>query len=225
MQLNVVLAANLPTEEHIKIFFDRAINSLSLQTYKNFFLTVVLNGVYDYNNSIIVIENKLKKQYKHSFINDINIYKTPEKLGVSKAVNIGIKMVDADLIAFQAADDTSEKQRFEKQINCFLEKKDLDVCGGGMFEMREQTLHTHSPFVGSYENFRNLMPNMNLLMAGSVMCKKKILEKVNYFNENFKLKQVGEDYDLWKRLAAAGANIYNINEPLYTWYHDYSTFL
>ena len=222
MDLTVVLPANLPSKQHIEIFFARAITSLHEQTFKEFKLNIILNGIFDYDNSLNYIQKRLKKDF--SFKNEIFLYSTENKLGVSKALNIGLKAAKTEYIALQASDDTCENTRFEEQINLFNEKKDLDICGTGMYHVVEGQKIPCEPFIGSYEQFREGMAYQNLLFAGTVMCKSFILEEAGYFDESFGLKQIGEDYDLWKKIAANGANISNVKNKLYTWYHDYSTF-
>lgn len=219
IKLTIVTAAHLPTLEHINVFFSRAIESLAKQTYKNFKLIIVLNGVYDYEKSIDKIKRKLLEEYQPRFLHNIEIYNFEEKMGVSKATNFGLKKATTEYVGFQAADDCCVEYRLERQIKILLENKEIDICASGMFESGNVCL----PFVGSFEQIRNNIRYSNIIMGGTAICKFSMLDKVDFFDENHPLGS--EDWDLWKRCALAGANFYNLSEPLYEWFHDYSTFV
>ena len=61
--LTITLPAHLPTKRHIDVFFERAVESLAKQTYKNFKLIIVLNGVWNYENSVKEIREKCNIKY------------------------------------------------------------------------------------------------------------------------------------------------------------------
>ena len=122
-------------------------------------------------------------------------------MGVSKATNYGLKKSFTKFLGFQSADDVSFENRIEKQMNVLLNNNEIDICGTGMIESNREIV----PFFGSFDDFRKNMYSSPLIVGGSFVGKKEIFEKVNYFNE-------------------AGANFYNIKEPLCIWFHDYSTF-
>ena len=143
--------------------------------------------------------------------------------GVSQARNLGIMNSRADYIAFIDDDDRWRKDKLELQLktmtldaevpfsftnsffiyqnkgNSVLQSKMMDMSGGDIFEKL------------LYKCF---------IITSSVMAKKSALLEVGLFDKSMR---VGEDWDLWLRLAYKHKVGY-INEPLLYYYlHDNNT--
>jgi glycosyltransferase involved in cell wall biosynthesis len=221
--LSVVVPVHMPREDYIDIFFNRCMKSLSEQTYKNFNLIIVINGIVNYGKNISILTEKINN-IQNKFINPIKTIKYDTGLGVSRAMNIGIDATNTKFIALQAQDDFSLPERFEKQMNVLNSDDTIDVCGGGMKYGVDGNLKIHNAYEGNFSEFRKKILEQNVLSAGSVIFKRNLFYEVGKFNENLTVKEPYEDYDLWKKFALNNANFKNIQEPLYIWYNDYSTF-
>ena len=126
------------------------------------------------------------------------IYKNPKNLGLTKSLNIGISKSKGELIARNDADDISDKQRIEKQVNYFKKNKKIGVLGTWYSVVNAKK----EKYLYQYLNDHNILFEMlfetNPFCHSSVMFKKDIFEEFNGYNQKFKVSQ---DLDLWFRIS------------------------
>ena len=169
-----------------------AIDSILNQTYKHFELLLLDDGSSDNSEQII-------KGYKDSRIVYI---KNETNKGLIFTLNLGIGLSKGIYIARMDADDISEANRFEKQIQEFQNDEKLVICGSFI-----------KTFGNGAEYYISHMPVTNSQILASifftcpfahpsVMLKKESLLKLNeFYREDYKHS---EDYDLWSRLVFVG---------------------
>jgi len=190
------------------MFLDDAINSVLGQSYSNLELLIVEGGSKD--------DSLRKIKYYQNLDERVKLVVETRK-GVSLARNEGIAAARGKLIAFLDADDVYFEDKLERQV-CLLKETGLSFCHGGAIVIDAQgeprgKLHTKSfpkyPDNDKLQVFRRLIRG-NFIASGSVMTSKSILP-----HEPFDTRlEIGEDWDLWARLARTTPFLY-IADPVY----------
>lgn len=111
-------------------FLRPAMDSILNQTFRDFELIVVDDASSDESVSIV-------ESYDDG---RIRLRRTERQMGVAAALNAGIRMATADLIARQDADDVSEASRLERQVAAFRAQPALALLGtqGTVIDDRDQ---------------------------------------------------------------------------------------
>ena len=86
----------------------KSLDSVINQTYENIEILIMDDCSDDLSYQIL-------KDYESNFSN-IYVYKNSTNLGLTKSLNILINKSNGELIARQDSDDTSTRQRIEKQV-------------------------------------------------------------------------------------------------------------
>lgn len=140
--------------------------------------------------------------------------------GLVQALNAGLEICRAPLVARMDADDVSHRRRIELQVQAFEEHPDLDVLS---------CLVWHFPRFAVGEGFRIYESWLNRLRShGSIMRERFIESPLPHPSVMLRrrlLMDVGgyrdtgwpEDYDLWLRLAARGARFRKVERRLLFW--------
>jgi len=182
----------------------KAIKSVFSQTYKNFELIIVNDGSTD--NTKQIIDNFKKQTNKIKYIWEINS-------GTAKAKNTGIKNTEGKYIAFLDSDDEWLPKKLEKQLELFKKStnSNLGFVGCNTFIIDKKNNKKLIYKIPKYKNiFYALLINNFICSCSSVMVKKSVLDKIDFFDENLK---IGEDWDMWIRIAQK-YNFDFVNEPL-----------
>lgn len=176
-------------------------------------LSSVLNNTVKPDQVVIVIDGPISedleavlKQYESDYFDVVRI---EQNQGIVNALNTGLKECRNELIARCDADDINSDNRFELQVQAFLDEPELTLCGGHILEVGEskqflRKVPTSRNQIEKIIKFRNPMNHM------TVMFKKSAVHNVgNYPDIKFR-----EDYALWCLLYANGYAISNIDEVL-----------
>ncbi len=178
-------------------FLDRTIKSILEQTYKAKEIIIIDDGSSDKTKKVVA-------KYDIKYIYQKNN-------GVSSARNRGMKEAKNKWIAFLDSDDEWEKQKLQKQVEFHKKNKDILCSHTGEKWVRKGKIVKYSSRLKKPKNkcFLDNLPTCKIA-ASSVLCHKKIFDKVGMFDESFK---VCEDYDMWLRMTLF-FQIGLINEPL-----------
>lgn len=176
-----------------------SIESILNQDYENFELLIMNDGSTDKTASIL-----------DSFAtnNKIKLFQNNKNIGLTKSLNILLKESQGTIIARQDSDDLSLSSRLSKQFY-YLKDNNLDICGSRAI-IKGSTKIT--PNKSYYLPLRATLKIKNPFIHGSLLFKKTIVEKVNYYDENFTYSQ---DYKLVKDIFRLGFSMGIIKEPLY----------
>lgn len=112
----------LMTAYNAEKYVDVAIESILHQTYKNFEFIIVDDKSTD--TTLEIIKNYAAKDKR------IKVISLEKNLGPSLAANIGLKEVKGQYLVRMDADDISESNRLEKQINYLKKNPEISMLGG-----------------------------------------------------------------------------------------------
>lgn len=186
-----LISVVLPTHNRVE-FLEKAINSILMQTAKNFELIIVDDASTDQTAELLDKFIKIDAR--------IRVIKNKVALGGGGARNVGIFASKGEWIAFLDDDD----EWVESKLSLQLEKVNLSPSAVACSCHYEH----HYPF-GLVRKFAipervalNDLYYGNILGGASMcLCSRNTLLKINGFDA--KLKS-GQDWDLWIRLRAEG---------------------
>src|SRR5690606_7021007 len=133
-------------------------------------------------------------------------------MGHGIARQTSLEQCSHELVALMDADDICIHTRFEKQVQCFRENKDVSIVGSNIEE-----------FIGEPDNIVGVraVPNQD----GEIKAYLKKRNPINQMTVMFKQSEVRkaggyvdwyqlEDYYLWVRLFQNGSQFKNLDEAL-----------
>ena len=186
--VSVVMSLFNPDKPLLK----KSIESLSNQSYTNIEIIIIDDGM----NAEDIFFLKSLIEGKENFF----VYKNIKNIGLTKSLNIAISKSNGELIARNDADDISDKNRIEKQVNYFKKNKEVGVLGTWYSVISDNDNEREYEY--RYSNDHNILLEMlferNPFCHSSVMIKKDILKKLGGYNPKYKVSQ---DLDLWFRIS------------------------
>lgn len=188
--------------EYVKI----ALNSILNQTLKPDQYVIMIDGPIDDD-----LKKLLLKYEKENDIVELHFRKENKGLGIT--LNEGLNYCKYDYVARMDADDISEINRFEKQIEYMENNIDISVLGCSIAEYDEKmkSIISYREVPKSYSEIKEYIKKRNPLNHPTVIFKKNDILSVGSY-EDYPLF---EDYYLWAKLVAKGYIINNIDVPLY----------
>lgn len=135
-----------------------------------------------------------------------------ENQGLGKALNVGLNHCQYELVARMDADDVCINDRFEKQIDYFMQNQNVDLLGGQVEEFTNQVGDYGSGRVlpTNYEAIVKFAKQRNPFNHPTVMYRKSAVQKAGGYQSDY----LCEDYALWVRMICAGAVVANLPDKL-----------
>lgn len=135
--------------------------------------------------------------------------------GAGAARNLGIRHADADLIAFLDADDLWCPELLQRQLALMDEdpERALVYANGRLMgdgPLRGMLFMDTAPSTG-IPTLEALLTQRCTVLTSSVLVRRDALVASGLFDESLRR---GQDFDMWVRLAAAGARFGYTTEPL-----------
>ena len=166
------------------ILLQRALESISKQSFKDF-IWVIVNDGGDPNPV-----EKIVKQAADLYINTICIH-NPESLGMEAASNCGIRKVDSEFIVILDDDDSWESSFLKSTVD-FLDKKNYY---GGVVTLTTKVIEEirdESIVIKEFQNFNeNLvavymvdLARNNLFTNNSFLFRRSVIKEIGLYNEN-----------------------------------------
>lgn len=198
--MNQLISVVIPYYKKKK-YIKRALESVYIQTYKNFEIIIVYDDT-DLSD-FFYLEELLKKNCK------IKIIFNKNNLGAGFSRNIGIKNSKGKMIAFLDADDYWKKNKLEYQIN-FMIKNKINFSFTSYYLIDDNNIIMKKIVAKKLLFYENLIQSCDIGLS-TVMLKKNILNKLKF--PNLKTK---EDYVLWLNISKKNP-LYGINKILSYW--------
>ncbi len=199
---------------------------------KNIPITVLMcvyNGATYLQESIDSILKQSLTDFEFIIIDDASTDRTPEilksnldprikvvtnivNIGLTKSLNIGLKLSNGTYIARMDSDDISLQGRLQEQKD-FLDRNKGIVCVGSEIDVIDYNGEKIGSKTQSDDPYliKFFMIFKNQIVHSSVMFVRDKIMVVGGYNESFKYAQ---DYDLWSRLILNKYHISNIKKPL-----------
>lgn len=178
-------------------FIGATLDSALAQTFSDYEIILVNDGSPD--------TEKLETVLRNYFGNIV--YIKQKNGGAARARNAAIENARGELLAFLDGDDLWLPEYLESQLALLEEKQcDLVYCDALLFgDLRNQveTFMGKSPSSGRVTTESLINGTCNVITSGTIVKREKVL-RVGMFDPD--LPPIGmEDFDLWFRLAKAGA--------------------
>lgn len=192
-------------------YLSQAIASIRRQTMENWELVAVDDGSTDATAGIL--DDAAAGDSR------IRALRNPER-GLVPALNHGLGACRAPLVARMDGDDISHPCRLANQLRLMEDSPDVDLVASSF---RHFPRHGLKAGMLAYEEWQNALLSHELVTADLFVESPFVHPSVMYRRETVLAvggyRDMGwpEDYDLWLRLAAAGARFARIDAPLFFW--------
>ena len=181
-------------------FLSESIDSILAQTVRDFEFLIVDDNSDDRSPEII-----------DSYDDDrIQVIQNETNQGLTVSLNRALKHAQGRYIARQDADDISEPERLERQIQFLETHEQVAVVGTGALLIDDENKVVDRRVGYCNPDFEDFIDKGHLI-HGSIMARGSILEAVGGYDEFFRYAQ---DQDLWLRIAKDHP-IANIPSSLY----------
>lgn len=202
--ISVVMSA-YNEEKHLA----EAIRSILDQTYQDFEFIIIDDASSDHTWDVM-------KQF-----NDprIVLHQNSENLGLTRSLNIGLRLAKGNLIARMDANDVASSHRFERQVEVLREDEDIDLVwtgadyidDDGVFLCTKRSPAQHEVIELLLSCNDDFPMGKNHINHISVMFRKDPVLNAGGYSEEYSF---GQDGNLWCRLLKSGARFSFIDEPL-----------
>lgn len=175
----------------------QSIDSILNQTFPDFeFIIVCDNPLYDRGKQLL-------KDYAKEDDRIVLIF-NEENIGLTRSLNKALSLAKGQLIARMDADDISEAQRFEKQLDFFENNPDFDFCSTS-FSLIDEDGHVIKKLANERYNDISYLFRLNPIGHSTVMFKRSLLSlRVPLYNELFRCEQ---DVELWSLMLNSGVKM------------------
>jgi teichuronic acid biosynthesis glycosyltransferase TuaG len=195
----------IPYKNNLKYLF-LALNSIFLQTYKNFKILIIYDDE-DTSDLLHIKKFISKNEIKQKF--SIQIIINKKNLGAGFSRNIGIKFSKSKYVAFIDSDDVWHKNKLKLQLN-FMNKYRIPISHTSYNVINELGKKTSFRKSKKISYFKDILNSCDIGLS-TVMVDLKFLKKNNFKFPNISTK---EDYVLWLKILKKISYIRGINTYL-----------
>ncbi len=204
MQQNFSVSMSVYGKDNAR-YFEEALKSVFSQTVEPTEVVLVVDGPVPREISRVVEEMKSK-------YDSLRVFYLKENVGHGESRKLGLEKCTYELVAIMDSDDICVPHRFEKQLRCFKEDKDLSVVGGYIWEFEDEI----NNIIGVREvpledqKIKQYLKLRSPFNQQTVMFRKGHVEKAGGFLDWY----CDEDYYLWIRMFLSGCKFRNLAENL-----------
>jgi glycosyltransferase involved in cell wall biosynthesis len=183
---------------------DQAIASILAQTYGELEFLIVDDGS---------VRRETVEALERARLADVRIrVERTEGLGVTRALNFGLRMARGEWIARQDADDWSAPERIARQVGFLESRSQAVLCGTAAWtHQHDGSKLWRNGMPRSHGEIVRALENGNPFFHGSAMFRKSAAVEAGGYREEFACSQ---DYDFFWRLTERGEAA-NLGEALY----------
>jgi len=214
MKKKCIVSIIIPTYKRVEKL-KRAIDSVLSQTFTNWELIIIDNHSLDGTKELVDDYNNPK----------IKMLLIKNNGNIAKSRNLGIKKSNGKYLALLDSDDLWVPNKLQICINALKKKKILVYHDMYIQKNTKQIIFKKSGMCRDLKKpiYYDLILNGPAFPTSSVVIKKNIFKKINFFDEQKKLI-TWEDFDAWIRLSKINEGFKKINQVLgYRWADDENT--
>lgn len=167
-------------------FIGETIDSVLGQTYSDYEIIVVDDGSVDRtHDALLPYLHKIRYHYK-------------ENGGIASAKNAGIRLSEAEFIAFLDHDDLWVPDKLDVQMKYFAANPQVGLVYGKYASFRGDTELRIKPEKGYSGWIFTRLLSKSIIQTSTVMVKRECLDVVGQYDESFIL---ADEYDMFLRIA------------------------
>lgn len=183
----------IPVFNSDKYVFE-ALQSVFNQTVKPYEVIVIDDGSTDKTAEIIKQFPDIRYFYKdHS--------------GIASSLNVGLKEVKGDLIAFLDADDYWRLDKLENQVSYLSSHPNTKIVFG--HHQRFYAKASEDLTISEHEDTKRILPGY---FKAAMLAKKEVFDKVGLFDESIKM---GDFLDWYRRASDLGLKMNMLDEVVF----------
>jgi glycosyltransferase involved in cell wall biosynthesis len=188
----------LPVRDPRDDFFSAALESVLTQTFSDF--------------ELLIIDDSASPDVRARIPSDPRIrYQRGNATMLPDALNCGLQLARAPLVARLDADDVCAPDRLQTQVEFLSAHPDVAVVGSHIDVIDEQgSVIGRRLFPLEHGEIAAALRRYNCMSHPSVMFRKDAVLRVGGYATGI----VAEDYDLWCRMVVDGARFANCGRPL-----------
>ena len=200
-KISIVMSTYNESEKELK----EAIDSMLNQTMGDFEFIIVIDNPNNDRHKEILSNYEKKDERIKILCNDSNI-------GLAKSLNIGIDFAKGKYIARMDADDISEPNRLEKELDFLENNTDIDILSTNKIDIDEfgNVVNIASSLPTNDKKIKRILKVTSVITHSAAVFKKEKIEKIGKYRPFF----ASQDYDLWLRASYYGLKFAIIDEPL-----------
>lgn len=185
-------------------WFNKAIESVLKQSLPPNEIVLVVDGPVSNELNEIIRIYETREIFK--------VIRLEKNQGHGNARRVGLEACSFDLVALMDADDISDMDRFQKQIQVFSNDKNVSVVGGNISEFinEEQNIIGYRVLPSYHEDLVVYLKKRCPFNQVTVMFKKSDVERAGGYVDWY----CEEDYYLWLRMYEANMKFYNLQDVL-----------
>jgi len=203
--------AGMPTQPQVSVLVPTrnragllrtALASVQRQTLRDIEILVLDDGSYDQTPCVLDAASKADPR--------LRVFRNSKSGGLPAALNHLLATARSPLVAVMHDDDVAYPARLETQA-MFIDTRGLDICGTWYRRFGHVPGGIAQPPVddGAIKAALHFQPP---LLHPSVLMRRDWALRIGGYSDEF--QRAAEDYDLWTRLAAAGARFGNVPQVL-----------
>jgi glycosyltransferase involved in cell wall biosynthesis len=178
-------------EKYVK----KAIESIINQTFQNWELLVCDDGSSDNSWEILSAYDGKDRRIK--------IFKNEMNCGKVKTVNSFLKTIESEYLTIHDADDWSEKERFQIQLDYLDGNSEYIGCGTQYFSHRKKSKKGTSNLNVDYKDIKYGLLTKSQIHGPTLIFRTNALNTLKVIYRNY-FEDYNEDYDLCVRIAQLG---------------------
>jgi len=171
-------------------FLPMAVESVLAQTFIDWELLIIDDGSTDRTPGVV-----------QPFLSDPRVrYFRSDKLGQSRAKNLGVRLSRGEFVAFLDADDAWSPTKLEQQLRVFRDQPGVGVvfCRRSLIDEQSQPLPAKVAPAPPRGRVLDRMFAQNFVCFSSVVVRRDVFSHVGAFDPQWDL---AIDFDLWLRVA------------------------
>ena len=207
-----LVSVNITTFNRLELF-ERAIESVYQQTYKNIEIIVVD----DFSNQNY---SKVISNFKRSYDN-FHYFRNTKNLGNAKSRNIALSKSKGEFVAFLDDDDFwIDKNKLKRQVKVLIEDKqnqiDLSCTSVKRFSSNDNSFDHILEYPKNLQS--TILSGNGLIYSPTVLIRRNFLLELNGFDEKFPR---GIDSDLFRRIIIFKSKRIHIDFKITTCIREY----